>query len=54
MLEEWNWLESLPLESLIAMARVMGRSGFKVPEYLEWNTPIWEVAIWNGLMWEAQ
>lgn len=47
-----DYLEGIPLDVLIRMVSIVGPAGFKGEGYEQWNTLVWEIAIWRGAMWQ--
>jgi hypothetical protein len=49
---EDGFLDGVPLEILMRMLPIISAGGFRDGEiYCEWNSRIWDVAIWRGALW---
>lgn len=52
-----SFLDNVPLDALIRIARIVGVSGYRATDYDDcrysrWNSLVWEVGIWSGCLWD--
>lgn len=48
-----DWLDTVPLETIMRMLPIVSKSAYKDDWHTEWNGLVWTVAAWHGVLWDS-